>query len=133
MEKHLRISSEIENLSLAENLVDEVYAIMNMNSELYGNVLVALIEAVNNAIQHGNKNDPSKFVDIYCSVDNELVSFVIIDEGVGFNYRDIPDPTKPENIEKPHGRGVFLINHLADSVNFYRNGAEIHLKFNIVK
>ena len=55
----------------------------------------------------------------------------VFDEGNGFDFNDLPDPTSPENIEKPQGRGIFLMNHLADEVNFIENGNVVQLKFTI--
>ncbi|MEA3318247.1 MAG: ATP-binding protein, partial [Bacteroidota bacterium] len=60
----------------------------------------------------------------------KIVIFVV-DEGNGFNYNVVPDPTKPENIENIHGRGVYLIQHLADEVKFHEKGNKVELVFNI--
>ena len=131
MKKHLHISSKVENITFAENLIEEISEQFDIKNDVYGNILVSVMEAVNNAVQHGNKNDERKSVDIYCSVTDKLVMFRIIDEGPGFKFNDIPDPTKPENIEKTSGRGIFLMNHLADEVSFSNEGREVQLKFNI--
>ena len=131
MENHLHISSKVENITHAENLVDQISEEHSLSSEIYGNMLVSVIEAVNNAIQHGNKNIESKYVDIYCTVTRESVLFRVIDQGTGFDFKKIPDPTKPENLEKPNGRGIFLMNHLADKVTFDDQGREVQLKFNL--
>ncbi|HIA37401.1 MAG TPA: ATP-binding protein [Flavobacteriales bacterium] len=104
-----------------------------INEDHYGNILISLTEAVNNAIQHGNKNDPKKNVEIVFDVETNLesFSFTVKDEGDGFDYTTIPDPTAPENIEKISGRGVFLMRNLADKVGFYSEGREIQLNFKI--
>ena len=85
--------------------------------ELYGNILIALSEAVNNAIIHGNKNIVDKEALVVASFADGLLTFTVSDQGDGFNFLDLPDPTLPENIEKPQGRG-FLMNHLSDGVVF---------------
>jgi serine/threonine-protein kinase RsbW len=58
------------------------------------------------------------------------LTFSIVDEGQGFDYNNLPDPTDPLNIDKVNGRGVFLMKHLADKVEFTGNGTEVLLSFN---
>lgn len=132
MTTEIDFPAKIENISIAENLIDEISSELNLSAEIYGNVLVAIIEAVNNAILHGNKLDPAKKVHLSYRVENKVLSFTIRDEGGGFDYGKVPDPTLTENLEKPHGRGIFLMRHLADEINFNENGSSIELKFNIV-
>ena len=62
-------------------------------------------------------------------VDDDQFGFIISDEGHGFDYLNLPDPTDPENIEKPSGRGVFLMKHLADQIIFSENGRVVELYF----
>jgi len=54
---------------------------------------------------------------------------MVQDEGNGFNFQDLPDPTDPANIEKPNGRGVFLMRNLADEVTFSSDGRRVQLRF----
>jgi serine/threonine-protein kinase RsbW len=131
MEKKLKIPSKIENLRIIEKAVDDISTECNLNSELYGNVLIATIEATNNAILHGNKLDEKKNVDILFSVEDKKLTIIIKDEGIGFDYANIPDPTSPENIEKINGRGVFLMEKLSDKINFFENGSRVELIFNL--
>ncbi|MCX7744948.1 MAG: ATP-binding protein [Flavobacteriales bacterium] len=127
----MNFSSEPHNIALIEPLVTSVLEKYSISNEIFGNVLVAITEATNNAIQHGNKQDPKKKVHISYTVDNEMIRFTIQDEGQGFNPDVLPDPTDPENIEKPHGRGVFLMRRLADSISFEENGTRVCLGFKI--
>jgi len=131
MKKTINFSSVPENIALAERMVDEICATYEINEDHYGNILISLTEAVNNAIQHGNRNDPDKKVEIVfrASTDSESFSFTVKDEGNGFNYNTLADPTEPENLEKISGRGVFLMKNLADKVGFLRDGSEIELNF----
>lgn len=133
MKKTINFSSVPENIALAERMVDEICASYEINEDHYGNILISLTEAVNNAIQHGNKNDPGKNVEIVFDVETNLksFSFTVRDEGDGFDYNTIPDPTAPENLEKISGRGVFLMKNLADNVGFYQDGREVELCFKI--
>jgi len=129
--QYLELPSKIESLSKIELLIDEICQTFKINEDSYGNILIALTEAVNNAITHGNQLDPSKKVNLEYETTKNQLSFTIKDEGDGFNYDGIPDPTLPENIEKINGRGVFLMKSLADEVEFEENGALVKLKFNI--
>jgi anti-sigma regulatory factor (Ser/Thr protein kinase) len=91
---------------LVEKLVDDVCEEVGVNEDKYGNILIALTEAVNNAIRHGNASNPEKTTTIQCGQNNKKLKFIIKDEGLGFDYNNIPDPTDPKNIEKTEGRGV---------------------------
>jgi serine/threonine-protein kinase RsbW len=89
----------------------------------------ALREALANAIRHGCSDDPTKYVQ--CSVvfeDSRSVLIVVSDPGPGFNPRLLADPTEGEHLYESHGRGIYLINHLMDEVQFKRGGAEIHMR-----
>lgn len=131
MKNQLKFSSKIENINIVERLVDEITQQYNINSEIYGNMLVSMVEAVNNAIIHGNKLDESKTVFIEYELNNGEFFFSVKDEGNGFDYNKIPDPTSPENLEKPHGRGIFLISHLVDELKFEDQGSKICVKIKI--
>ena len=128
----LTFPSNRSNITLVETFIEEVFEDLKIKDEFYGNILVAVTEAVTNAIIHGNNSNDSKMVIV--SVDtpkkNSLV-FTIEDEGFGFTPEDVPDPTSPENIEKPHGRGIFLMKHLSDNVRFKNNGSSVSVEFNI--
>ena len=131
MEKVMNFPSELKNISYAEKLIDEISEKYHLTPEVYGNILVTMIEAVSNAIVHGNKMDTNALVHLGCTVDDDFIKFNVKDEGEGFDFEIIPDPTTPANIEKPHGRGIFLMNSLADEIHFYHRGAEVELKFRI--
>jgi serine/threonine-protein kinase RsbW len=128
----LSISSKTENMVLVEKMVEDVCRIFNISEDHYGNILVALTEAVNNAIFHGNQSDPLKKIDIAYTTEGKALLFTIKDDGPGFDFSNLPDPTNPENIEKPNGRGVFLMRHLADDVLFEDRGSKAILKFNVL-
>lgn len=131
MKNQIQFASKIENINIIERLVDEITQQFNINSEIYGNMLVSMVEAVNNAIIHGNKLDETKKVFVEYEINNGELSFSVKDEGNGFNYQNIPDPTLPENLEKPHGRGIFLISHLVDELHFEDNGSKICIKIKL--
>lgn len=131
MEKSLQISSKIENLRKVEKLVDELSAEYSISSDVYGNILIAVLEAANNAILHGNKLNEDKNVTIKIDNVGNILKFSIQDEGVGFDYQHVPDPTAPENIENVNGRGIFLMEKLSDKLEFSQNGSIVELEFNL--
>ena len=131
MEKVINIASKIENLREVERLVDEVSEACSMSSEIYGNVLIATLEAANNAILHGNKLNSQKDVNIAFKWSAVKLELEVTDQGKGFNYSDIPDPTAPGNVEKVNGRGVFLMVRLSDKICFKENGRKVNLTFNL--
>lgn len=129
--KTLNISSASDNIRLVERLVEDVCDVFNVNEDCYGNILIAVTEAVNNAMYHGNKGNPDKNIKIGFESHDKNIQFSIADEGTGFDYDNLPDPTDPLNIDKPNGRGVFLMKNLADKVEFNKNGQEVLLTFNL--
>ncbi len=127
----IRITSKAENIILVERMIEDICDVYNISEDYYGNILVAITEAVNNAIYHGNKADPTKNIDISFKSSDGHVSFTVKDEGKGFGYDSLPDPTNPENLEKENGRGVFLMRNLADKVSFEDNGSTVILDFKV--
>jgi serine/threonine-protein kinase RsbW len=131
MEKmSVRFDSKADNIVVAEKLVDDVCAKFSVNEDYYGNILIALTEAVNNAIYHCNRQNPKKQVDIeFFSNGDKSLHFIVKDQGEGFDHEHLPDPTDPANLEKISGRGVFLMRNLADEVEFRDNGATVEMVF----
>ncbi len=127
----LEFPSHIAYLKRVEKLISNLSSHYKISSEAHNKISVAVLEAVNNAIQHGNKLDKSKNVTINFQINERCISCMIKDEGEGFDFLCIPDPTLPENIEKTHGRGVFLMNHLADSVHYSAEGRHVKMIFNL--
>ena len=123
------IPSITENIRIIESFIDNAKERFNLDDDIYGNIMIAVTESVNNAIMHGNKNDKSKNVTLSLSLNKNIINFTIIDEGKGFDFQNLPDPTSPENIDKPSGRGTFLMKHLSDEVNFRNAGSMVELSF----
>jgi serine/threonine-protein kinase RsbW len=90
-------------------------------------VIVALDEAIVNAVKHGNKSDPRKAVHIVAEMSPEGASFIVRDEGLGFVRADVPDPTDPCRLLEPCGRGILLISHIMDEVCYNETGNEIRM------
>lgn len=131
MKKDLNIQSEVGSLRFVEKAIDELSLEMDLSDEVYGNVLVATMEATNNAIIHGNNSDPNKSVKIEMKSMEKVLKVHIEDQGKGFDHKNIPDPTAPENLEKINGRGIFLMERLSDEILYLEEGRIVELKFNL--
>jgi serine/threonine-protein kinase RsbW len=133
IENKISIKSTPENLSVVEQYIEDVCKENKISPDIFGNILITTTEAVNNAIIHGNKNDASKLVFVSYRIDEDTkrIIFVVTDEGKGFDYNNLPDPTSPENLTTIGGRGVFLIKQLADFVIFSNNGSTLELEFKL--
>ncbi len=130
--QHLNFPSRSENISLVEKLIDDVCLQYKVNEDFYGNILVAVTEAVNNALYHGNRLNPDKSVDIRFEPQNDTtLIFKVSDQGEGFNIDTLPDPTSPENLEKISGRGVFLMKSLSDKIDFGDEGRTVEMTFKL--
>ncbi len=125
----LTFNSDTKNINIIEKLIDDLSNQFDLHSDVYGKLLLGVVEGVNNAIVHGNKLDKNKDVEVEYSIDDKRVEFIIKDQGDGFDYTNVPDPTKPENLEKTHGRGIFLMHHLADEIEFEENGSIVKMQF----
>jgi serine/threonine-protein kinase RsbW len=129
MYKRLKVESKTSSLRIVENAIDEMTGTIGVNQDNYGKILVATLEAVNNAIKHGNKEVENKLVDVVIEfIDNEL-RITVTDQGEGFDPARIPDPTLPANIEALSGRGVFLMTKLSDAITFNEKGNSVTMSF----
>jgi len=125
----ITINSDIEKLRVVETIVDTLSKKLGVSDEVYGKILISTVEAVNNAILHGNKGNVSKVVKVNFAADGNLFDVTVTDEGDGFEYNNLPDPTDPENIENLHGRGVFIMRSLADVIEYNESGNEVRMRF----
>lgn len=128
----LQLPSRVDSINRLENFIESLREAYHIGEDTFANILVATTEAVNNAIMHGNKLDEKKTVYVNLEVENKTkLHFTIADEGTGFDYDSLPDPTLPENLEKPCGRGVFIMRQLSDQFIVNKKGTEIELLFKI--
>lgn len=126
----LQLPSNSQSVAVLENFVDELVENLHIGNDVYANLMTCLNEAITNAIYHGNKQDPEKTIFINLEViNNKRLVFTVADEGDGFDFSHIPDPTDPENIEKLTGRGVYIMKKLADQCIFNAKGNEVELHF----
>ena len=127
----LQLPSKEESITLLEELIENIADTYNVGEDTFANMMTCLNEALINAIKHGNKFDATKKVIVNADVDHKRLIWTVTDEGEGFDYVHLPDPTSPENLESLTGRGVFIIKHLADQCIFNTKGNEVELHFKI--
>lgn len=117
---HLVLASRFENIEVAERALRDLCSEAGCDGdELYW-IITALREALANAVRHGNQSEPGRKVRVEYSVDGCTVSIRIEDEGEGFDPAAIPDPTDPENLLRPSGRGIFYMQQFMNQVEFSR-------------
>jgi serine/threonine-protein kinase RsbW len=133
VQRILKFRSEIENLRIVEKTIDDISAEEGISGDIYGKIMVSAMEAVNNAIIHGNRSDKNKEVFVEIKVDGMALIISVEDQGQGFKPNDVPDPTKPENIENISGRGVFLMSRLADRIEFNDKGNRVTMYFKDIR
>ncbi len=119
----------IENIQVIESFIDNAKEDFEINDDMYGNIMISVTECISNAIIHGNHSNADKMVHLELQMQQGLLKCSIEDEGSGFDYSNLPDPTEPENIEKLGGRGIFLMRNLSDDVKFEENGKKTILSF----
>lgn len=129
MYKRIKIKSQVKSLRIVENAIEEVTNEIGIAQDNYGKILVSTLEAVNNAILHGNQSLAEKTVEIEISFKNNELKIKVTDEGIGFIPEMVPDPTVPENIESLNGRGVFLMSRLADEIKYSKKGNTVTMIF----
>ncbi len=127
----LKLASDPKNVARVESFLEHIVGKYGISPDVYGNILISLTEAVTNAIIHGNDNDKTKTVHVRLKKQENILAFLISDEGGGFDFDNLPDPTAPENLLKIGGRGVFLMRQLSDDVVFYDNGSTVEICFKI--
>ena len=131
IEETLTLDTDISSISVIEKLIDSQSQMLGIDDEVYGKYMLSVVECMNNAITHGNKNDKSKKIFVRYDIDKERIHISIEDQGDGFDPDSLPDPTAEENIDKDCGRGIFLMRHLSDGIEFSNGGRKVDMTFNL--
>lgn len=131
-EKKLVLSSSFDQMERVQPFVKELTEWANLGDEDSNRIMLTLSEAVNNAIMHGNNEDPDKNAYINVTLgDNRTMSINVRDEGEGFDPEDVPNPLKEENLLNEGGRGIYLMKQYADEVQFGDSGRKITMIFHL--
>lgn len=128
----LIINSHKTELQRVEEFIHEVFAFYNFPENCFNKVLLCISEATINAIAHGNKDDQRKKVELSVDCKTHLISIKITDEGDGFDFNSLPDPTAKGNVLKESGRGIHIIKTMAKTVSFNEKGNSLEFQIECV-
>lgn len=130
---YLEIESDPSNMITVEEFINYFAVELNLKEDKLNALLIAVTEAVTNAIRHGNKSDKNKLVFIEVTVEEKYLTIKVKDQGDGFEPSQIPDPTHPDNLLKDSGRGIYLMRIYVDEIYFKKtnNGMETTLKIKL--
>lgn len=131
VEYRLVLESDTKNIHKVEDFFIHLNDLFKITEEKLHALLVAVTEAVNNGMIHGNKNDKSKHVIITCTLERKVLTVTITDEGGGFVPDALPNPLHDENLLRAGGRGVFLMKTLMESVTFNEQGNQVTMKLRV--
>jgi len=125
----LVVDSNTHGLAQIYQFLDLLKYSWSIDETLFANIHTAVSEAITNAAEHGNKWEEKKSVYLCATRDGQSFTFTIEDEGDGFNYRKIENPTDQDKRSKPGGRGIFIMNYLSDHIQFSESGKCVKLFF----
>ena len=114
----INIGSRFENIDLIDVVAEALLRFASLDSDSVERLGLAIREAVANGVQHGNREDPAKRVTVSFVLSQEQLEIQIKDEGEGFDLDSLPDPLDPQNLFKPRGRGILLMNSFMDEVEY---------------
>jgi len=112
----LVIKSNVNELARVATITEEICERCGLIEDEIDDISIAVTEAVNNAIKHGNKGDSTKSIEIVFQIETEKIKIRIKDEGKGFQLEEVRDPRKNENLLKDNGRGILIMKTLMDEV-----------------
>jgi len=129
----LIIKSDVNELAKVATITEEICVRCGLIEDEIDDISIAVTEAVNNAIKHGNKEDSTKSIKIIFEIETEQIKIRIKDEGKGFQLEEVKDPRKNENLLKDDGRGILIMKALMDEVKVLSvsEGNELQLVKNI--
>jgi serine/threonine-protein kinase RsbW len=118
LSRAIKIQSVRGSIREIEDFLLSIHDEVRFDESVLDRIMISVTEAVNNGIIHGNKANPEKTVELFCTCDDQRVEFVVRDEGEGFVPEDVPDPLAENNLLKEGGRGLLIIRAMMDSVEF---------------
>jgi len=112
----LIIKSDVNELAKVATITEEICMRFGLIEDEIDDISIAVTEAVNNAIKHGNKEDSTKSIKIVFEIETDRIKIRIKDEGKGFQLEEVKDPRKNENLLRDDGRGILIMKALMDEV-----------------
>ena len=126
---HWNLPSRMEEVRHLQSFLLELECITMLKADRLFFMQLALEECIVNAIKHGNNLDPTKQVQVHCDERPHELEFRVSDEGPGFDVECLPDPTAPDRLALPGGRGVFFIMQVADDAHYCNEAKEFIIRF----
>ena len=120
---HLSIPSSYDAMERVAAMIEQVGGEVGISEDDEVDLMISVMEAVNNAIQHGNQEDETKQVHVRIEAELGKVVCWVRDEGLGFNPAKVPDPLSPQNLLNPSGRGILMMREFMDNVEFSAEGS----------
>jgi serine/threonine-protein kinase RsbW len=125
----LTVPSRLEEMQAVHDLVAQAIKEFNLTDDMAHWIELTISESMINAIQHGNKADPTKFATLRITNTGDEIEIIVEDQGIGFKPDKVPDPTDTANLLKPSGRGVLIIRSFMDEVDWtQREGGGCRLR-----
>lgn len=112
-----------------EDFIDQIIIAFQIKEKLRGKITLSIIEAVTNAILFGSKQNSRKQVRVTVTKNIKTITFTVEDEGNGFDYTEIPDPTIPQKCMQAAKKGLYLMLNLTDKLSFAKHGAKVSMTF----
>jgi serine/threonine-protein kinase RsbW len=127
----LSIKSDLSEIKKVEKFLFRIFEKNNLPQKIFNKVFLCISEAVVNAIEHGNRGDNQKEVLIKINCKSDCMTVAIRDEGDGFNYGEVEDPTRRDNLMNEGGRGIYIIRSLCSQLAFSSKGKCIEIKIDL--
>ncbi len=127
----LKLTSTQNSVQKIEHIIRSLLELYKIEHTKFAEILIATTEAVNNAIEHGNKCDESKFIYLETQVEDQNMCIRIEDQGCGFCETEVADPTQADRLTEQGGRGIMVMRHLTDDIMFLKNGRVVELRFTL--
>jgi len=126
---NIKLNSALTELNKVVGFVENICDEHSIYNNYFGNIVTSVSEAFINAVEHGNKGDQDKSIELNFEVQNDGFAFCVTDQGDGFNFENISDPTDITIEDTISGRGLYLMNSLSDDIEFQHSGRKVCLKF----
>lgn len=127
----LSLPSKLSNIPQVENFIEKLMEQYRLSEKVYGSIALSVLEAVHNAVLYGNKQNPQKKIMLTAIQNTKEVIITVEDEGEGFDFNHITDPTTPDKFMEESGRGLYLMGKLTDELIFAKSGAKVIMVFTL--
>ena len=121
------VKSDLRETEIPKRRIIEAVEREHFDENAVFAIKLALEEALTNAVKHGNACDPNKKVTVRFAVNQERAVIIVRDEGSGFEPSQVPDPTRPDRLRVPNGRGIMLLRAYMDEIDYRDQGRELYM------